>query len=141
MCIILFQFLKQQVEFVNENNISDMEQASMTNQDPGQRFRRIRQANQDVSRPSIVEPSLKEQVCSHFKILIYLYVCTYLISLLQSQMQYDSTGMYHWCPSRNINDCLMDRQEAAMTILQVCRIVEHRLWQFSRFRKFHGKKT
>ena len=34
-------------------------------------------------------------------------------------MQYDSTGMYHWCPSRNINDCLMDRQEAAMTILQV----------------------
>ena len=76
MCIILFQFLKQQVEFVNENNISDMEQASMTNQDPGQRFRRIRQANQDVSRPSIVEPSLKEQVCSHFKILIFLYVCT-----------------------------------------------------------------
>ena len=37
----------------------------------------------------------------------------------QSQMKYDSTGMYHWCPSRNINDCLMDRQEAAMTILQV----------------------
>ena len=31
--------------------------------DPGQRFRRIRQANQEVSRPSIVEPSLKEQVC------------------------------------------------------------------------------
>ena len=74
MCIILFQFLKQQVEFVNENNISDMEQASMTNQDPGQRFRRIRQANQDVSRPSIVEPSLKEQVCSHFKILIFFYM-------------------------------------------------------------------
>ena len=96
-----------------------MEQASMTNQDPGQRFRRIRQANQDVSRPSIVEPSLKEQVCSHFKINIFLYVYTYLITLLQSQMQYDSTGMYHWCPSRNINDCLMDRQEAAMTILQV----------------------
>ena len=50
------------MEFVNENNISDMEQASMSN-DPGQRFRRIRQANQEVSRPSIVEPSLKEQVC------------------------------------------------------------------------------
>merc|ERR1740129_92429 len=36
----------------------------------------------------------------------------------QSQMKYDSTGMYHWCPSRNINDCLMERQDAAMTILQ-----------------------
>ena len=61
------------MEFVNENNISDMEQASMSN-DPGQRFRRIRQANQEVSRPSIVEPSLKEQVCSHFKILIFFYL-------------------------------------------------------------------
>ena len=37
----------------------------------------------------------------------------------QSKMQYDSTGMYHWCPSRDITDCLMDRQEAAMTVLQV----------------------
>jgi len=37
----------------------------------------------------------------------------------QSKMQYDSTGMYHWCPSRNIEACLMDRQEAAMTVLQV----------------------
>ena len=34
-------------------------------------------------------------------------------------MQYDSTGMFHWCPSRKIDDCLMDRQEAAMTVLQV----------------------
>ena len=50
----------------------------------------------------------------------YIYILhTYLITFIQSQMQYDSTGMYHWCPSRNINDCLMDRQEAAMTILQV----------------------
>ena len=37
----------------------------------------------------------------------------------QSKMQFDSTGMFHWCPSRNLNDCLMDRQEAAMTVLQV----------------------
>ena len=37
----------------------------------------------------------------------------------QSKMQYDSTGMFHWCPSRKIDDCLMDRQEAAMTVLQV----------------------
>ncbi len=26
--------------------------------------------------------------------------------------------MYHWCPSRDINSCLMDRQEAAMTVMQ-----------------------
>jgi hypothetical protein len=37
----------------------------------------------------------------------------------QSKMQYDSTGMYHWCPSRDLESCLMDRQEAAMTVLQV----------------------
>ena len=37
----------------------------------------------------------------------------------QSKMTYDSTGMYHWCPSRDITECLMDRQEAAMTVLQV----------------------
>ena len=37
----------------------------------------------------------------------------------QSKMQYDSTGMFHWCPSRNLQDSLMDRQEAAMTVLQV----------------------
>ena len=41
----------------------------------------------------------------------------------QSKMQYDSTGMYHWCPSRDIDSCLMDRQEAAMTVLQVSCIV------------------
>ena len=36
----------------------------------------------------------------------------------QSKMQYDSTGMFHWCPSRDIEGALMDRQEAAMTVLQ-----------------------
>ncbi len=36
----------------------------------------------------------------------------------QSKMQYDSTGMFHWCPSRDIEQSLMDRQEAAMTVLQ-----------------------
>eukprot|EP00095_Tigriopus_kingsejongensis_P012668 maker-scaffold22_size673200-snap-gene-1.19 protein:Tk12668 transcript:maker-scaffold22_size673200-snap-gene-1.19-mRNA-1 annotation:"calcium-activated potassium channel" len=36
----------------------------------------------------------------------------------QSKMQYDSTGVYHWCPSRDIEACLMDRQDAAMTVLQ-----------------------
>ena len=39
----------------------------------------------------------------------------------QSKMNYDSTGMFHWCPSRDLNDSLMDRQEAAMTVLQVSR--------------------
>ena len=28
-------------------------------------------------------------------------------------------GMFHWCPSRELSSCLMDRQEAAMTVLQV----------------------
>ena len=37
----------------------------------------------------------------------------------QSKMKYDSTGMFHWCPSRDLNESLMDRQEAAMTVLQV----------------------
>ena len=37
----------------------------------------------------------------------------------QSKMQFDSTGMFHWCPSRDLSSCLMDRQEAAMTVLQV----------------------
>ena len=37
----------------------------------------------------------------------------------QSKMQFDSTGMFHWCPSRELGSCLMDRQEAAMTVLQV----------------------
>ena len=36
-----------------------------------------------------------------------------------SKMQFDSTGMFHWCPSRELGSCLMDRQEAAMTVLQV----------------------
>ena len=83
------------MEFVNESNVTDLDgvEAGQNNS----RMRRIKQPDQQVNRPSIVEPTAKEQ----------------------SQMQYDSTGMYHWCPSRNINDCLMDRQEAAMTILQV----------------------
>ena len=37
----------------------------------------------------------------------------------QSKMRYDSTGMFHWCPSRDLKDSLMDRQEAAMAVLQV----------------------
>ena len=85
--------MKQQVEFVNENNVTDLE-----GQGEGQnRPRRIKAPDQHVQRPSIIEPTKKEQ----------------------SQMKYDSTGMYHWCPSRTIEDCLMDRQEAAMTVLQV----------------------
>ena len=28
-------------------------------------------------------------------------------------------GMFHWCPSRELSSCLLDRQEAAMTVLQV----------------------
>ena len=40
-------------------------------------------------------------------------------SILIYVFRYDSTGMFHWCPSRDLKDSLMDRQEAAMTVLQV----------------------
>ena len=32
-------------------------------------------------------------------------------------MKYDSTGMFHWTPARPIEDCIMDRNQAAMTVL------------------------
>merc|ERR550534_2473288 len=32
-------------------------------------------------------------------------------------MKYDSTGMFHWTPARPIEDCIMDRHQAAMTVL------------------------
>lgn len=32
-------------------------------------------------------------------------------------MKYDSTGMFHWCPSRSIEECILDRNQAAMTVL------------------------
>ncbi|UMM38276.1 hypothetical protein L5515_009761 [Caenorhabditis briggsae] len=32
-------------------------------------------------------------------------------------MKYDSTGMFHWCPSRNLEDCVLERHQAAMTVL------------------------
>lgn len=83
----IFQFLKQQVEFVNDQ-MTDLE-------DSNQRLRRKKQQRESMKNPTFLEPSAAEQ----------------------SQMKYDSTGMYHWCPSRDINSCLMDRQEAAMTVM------------------------
>jgi potassium large conductance calcium-activated channel subfamily M alpha protein 1 len=35
----------------------------------------------------------------------------------QQDMKYDSTGMFHWCPSRSIEECILDRSQAAMTVL------------------------
>ena len=35
----------------------------------------------------------------------------------QQEMKYDSTGMFHWCPARAIEDCILDRHQAAMTVL------------------------
>lgn len=32
------------------------------------------------------------------------------------EMKYDSTGMFHWCPARRFEDCLLDRNIAAMTV-------------------------
>lgn len=27
----------------------------------------------------------------------------------QQEMKYDSTGMFHWCPARSIEDCILVR--------------------------------
>jgi len=35
----------------------------------------------------------------------------------KTEMKYDSTGMFHWCPSRSIEECILDRNQAAMTVL------------------------
>ena len=35
----------------------------------------------------------------------------------KTEMKYDSTGMFHWTPARPIEDCIMDRNQAAMTVL------------------------
>lgn len=32
-------------------------------------------------------------------------------------MKYDSTGMFHWGPARNLEECILDRNQAAMTVL------------------------
>jgi hypothetical protein len=32
-------------------------------------------------------------------------------------MKYDSTGMFHWSPARSLEDCILDRNQAAMTVL------------------------
>ncbi|XP_022237688.1 calcium-activated potassium channel slowpoke-like, partial [Limulus polyphemus] len=35
----------------------------------------------------------------------------------KTDMKYDSTGMFHWCSARPIEDCILDRNQAAMTVL------------------------
>lgn len=35
----------------------------------------------------------------------------------QTEMKYDSTGMFHWCSARPIEECILDRNQAAMTVL------------------------
>ncbi|XP_023340512.1 calcium-activated potassium channel slowpoke [Eurytemora carolleeae] len=39
------------------------------------------------------------------------------IDFEQTVMKYDSTGMFHWTPARAIEDCIIDKKEAAMTVL------------------------
>ena len=34
-----------------------------------------------------------------------------------TEMKYDSTGMFHWSPAKLIEDCVLDRNQAAMTVL------------------------
>merc|ERR1719242_2719857 len=35
----------------------------------------------------------------------------------KTEMKYDSTGMFHWTPARSIEDCILARNQAAMTVL------------------------
>jgi hypothetical protein len=35
------------------------------------------------------------------------------IVLLQ-EMKYDSTGMFHWCPARALEDCILVRERALL---------------------------
>ncbi|XP_056635029.1 calcium-activated potassium channel slowpoke [Diorhabda sublineata] len=35
----------------------------------------------------------------------------------KTEMKYDSTGMFHWGPAKNLEDCILDRHQAAMTVL------------------------
>jgi len=35
----------------------------------------------------------------------------------QTEMKYDSTGMFHWVSARPIEQCILDRNQAAMTVL------------------------
>jgi len=39
------------------------------------------------------------------------------IDFEQTVMKYDSTGMFHWTPARSIEECIIDKKEAAMTVL------------------------
>merc|ERR1719483_1243783 len=39
------------------------------------------------------------------------------IDFEQTIMKYDSTGMFHWTPARAIEECIIDKKEAAMTVL------------------------
>eukprot|EP00091_Calanus_sinicus_P002022 TRINITY_DN12050_c0_g1_i2.p1 TRINITY_DN12050_c0_g1~~TRINITY_DN12050_c0_g1_i2.p1 ORF type:complete len:573 (-),score=160.76 TRINITY_DN12050_c0_g1_i2:651-2369(-) len=39
------------------------------------------------------------------------------LDFAQTEMKYDSTGMFHWTPARSIDDCIVDRSQAAMTVL------------------------
>ncbi|XP_018573844.1 calcium-activated potassium channel slowpoke isoform X3 [Anoplophora glabripennis] len=35
----------------------------------------------------------------------------------KTEMKYDSTGMFHWGPAKNLEECILDRNQAAMTVL------------------------
>ena len=39
-----------------------------------------------------------------------MYKSKSLILFLWIQMTYDATGCFHWCPSRNFDECVMTRQ-------------------------------
>jgi hypothetical protein len=61
----------------------------------------------------------------------------------QTEMKYDSTGMFHWCAARPVEQCILDRNQAAMTVLNghvvVCLFAEPDsplIGEFNRIRIF-----
>jgi len=39
------------------------------------------------------------------------------VDFKRTEMNYDSTGMFHWTQATSIEDCILDRNQAAMTVL------------------------
>ncbi|RWS31725.1 calcium-activated potassium channel slowpoke-like isoform X13 [Leptotrombidium deliense] len=42
---------------------------------------------------------------------------------VEKAIKFDTTGMFHWCPSRPIEECIFDRQQASQTVLNAHVVV------------------
>ena len=43
-----------------------------------------------------------------------------VFTMFNIQMTYDATGCFHWCPSRNFDDCVMTRQ--VTNVFSICSL-------------------